>query len=213
MLQIRGLSYDRDQLNILNQVQFSIDEGEVVLVQGENGSGKTTLIKLLSGLLPIQDQFDITVSGRPFDPSQPSDRQYFHYLGHQHGLKMELTCLENMTFYSQFSGLVDGMSCLDAIGQVGLQGYQYTVASHLSAGQKKRLALARLLLTERPMWLLDEPYSNLDQRGIALVDRLLQGQIDRGGAVLMTSHGTFIPDVSRHREIRLERGVICQNPV
>ena len=87
---------------------------------------------------------------------------------------------------------------------VGLDGFQFSFARRLSAGQRKRLALARLLLCPAQLWLLDEPYSNLDKGGIALVDRLLQRHIDAGGCAIITSHGTFKPDISRQAEILLE---------
>lgn len=208
MLNIDSLTFHRDQLPILEQVQFSLAASEVVLIQGHNGSGKTTLMKLLCGLLPTQDDFVVRMHGQPFNPHQARDRALFHYLGHQNGLKLELTCLENLRFYQQFSGSDPSQSCQQVLEQVGLNGYQYSAAAQLSAGQKKRLALARLLLAPRLLWLLDEPYSNLDLDGIALVDQLLQHQIGSGGSVLMTSHGSFVPNVEPHRIIRLNQGRI-----
>ncbi len=208
MLNIQSLTFHRDQLPILEQLQFSLETAEVVLIQGHNGSGKTTLMKLLCGLLPRQEDFVVSMHGQPFDPNQTRDRALFHYLGHQNGLKLELTCLENLRFYQQFSGSQSGQSCQQVLEQVGLDGYQFSPASQLSAGQKKRLALARLLLTSRTLWLLDEPYSNLDLDGIALVDQLLRHQISTGGSVIMTSHGSFVPDVLPHRIIRLNHGRI-----
>jgi len=111
------------------------------------------------------------------------------FLGHQHGHKGELSTLENLEFARALQG-GDGDVEL-ALAKVGLDGYEDTLARRMSAGQNKRLALARLSLSPAKLWLLDEPYANLDLDGIALVDRLVQAHVHGGGGVLLTTHGAY----------------------
>lgn len=203
MLKIESLAFQRNQITILTGVCLAVAAGEVVLVRGENGSGKSTLIRLLTGLIAPQEPFEVLLDGVPFDPREPAIQAQFLFLGHYLGIKSELTCEENLAFQAHFLGVREGCTPQSALRSAGLDGYQFTLAGRLSAGQRKRLALARLILCPARLWFLDEPYSNLDADGIALVDQLLQRHIDQQGAALMTSHGTFVPQVSRHREIEI----------
>ena len=204
MLNVESITYHRDQEPILESVSLTLETGMVMMVRGGNGSGKTTLIKLLAGLLPPQDDFKVERNGQDFDPRKPQNQSRLAYLGHTLGIKDDLTCLENLEFLAHFIGQNKDQNPVSSLEWVGLDGYQFTFARRLSAGQRKRLALARLLLCPAQLWILDEPYSNLDKGGIALVDRLLQGHIDAGGSAIITSHGTIEPDVSEYSEILLE---------
>jgi heme exporter protein A len=112
-------------------------------------------------------------------------------LGHLPGLKSDLSPLENLEFAIGVFGLRAGITPLLALASVGLEGYEDVATRMLSAGQKKRVGLARLLLVPAALWLLDEPYANLDKEGIDLVNRLLDAQARRGGAALVTSHGAY----------------------
>ncbi len=205
MLRVESISYARGSVSILERIGFELDRGEVLMVRGGNGSGKTTLLRLLAGLLPAQDDFSVSIDAEVFDPRDPNCQARFLYLGHALGIKDELTTLENLQFCARFLGCRPGMGPLEALAAAGLTGYQYTLARRLSAGQRKRLGLARVILCPAELWLLDEPYSNLDADGLALVDRMLQRHIDEQGAALITSHGTFVPQVSRQREIGLHQ--------
>ena len=204
MLRVESLSYQRGQVPILERVGLELAAGEVLMVRGENGCGKTTLIRLLAGLIPAQPDFKVFLDDEPYHPQQVQTRLQFMYLGHALGIKDELTCLENLAFIADFLGSRSDISPMGSLRSCGLDGYQYTQARRLSAGQRKRLALARFLLCPARIWLLDEPYSNLDAEGLTLVDRLLEKHIGEGGSALITSHGTFIPQVSNHRELILE---------
>ena len=203
MLTVESITYHRDQEPILESVALTVEAGMVLMVRGGNGSGKTTLLKLLAGLLPPQEDFQVSHDGRDYDPREPEIQAMLAYLGHTLGIKDDLTCLENLEFLARFRGRYDDQTPLSALQSIGLDGFQYTFARQLSAGQRKRLALARLLLCPAPLWMLDEPYSNLDQGGIALVDRLLQAHINAGGSAIITSHGAIEPDVSSQLEILL----------
>ncbi len=202
MLELRNLSFYRGDEPILDQVSMDLGSGEVLIVRGANGCGKTTLLKIIAGLLRPEDDSVVRFADQERDPMDPAFRGELMYLGHQLGLKLELTSLENQQFFHDFLG-DDRMSPKETLRAVGLRGYDNTLALRLSAGQKKRVALARLLLNRRRLWLLDEPYSNLDQPGIDLVHGLLTTHAENGGSAIITSHGTFQPQGPTVREFVL----------
>lgn len=199
-LTISRLCFARDDEPVLSEFTFALHERELVLVRGLNGTGKTTLLKLLSGLLPW-DAGTLTWRGKIVNPTAPDYLRHIGYLGHQLGLKEELTCAENLSFYADLAGTKPAFR--ELLRSVGLSGYASSLASDLSAGQRKRLAMARLVLSRKYLWLLDEPYSNLDKNGISLMDSLIRQHIDAGGAVLASSHGTFTPELT-FREVLLQ---------
>ncbi|MDX1569753.1 MAG: heme ABC exporter ATP-binding protein CcmA [Xanthomonadales bacterium] len=203
MLEIEGLNFSRDEEPILRPLDLAVDAGQVLMIRGSNGSGKTTLLKLLCGLLPVTEgRLTIRMDGQPVEPVDPAFRREHMYIGHQLGLKLDLTSLENQNFFAAFFGS-DLATPRESLQRVGLEGYAHSVARRLSAGQKKRLSLARLVLNRHRFWLLDEPYSNLDQAGINLVDDLMTEHTRNGGAAIVTSHGTFVPQVPDLKEIIL----------
>jgi heme exporter protein A len=155
-------------------------------VEGDNGSGKTTLMRVLAGLLHV-DEGELRWRGSPLERDACQGEIVF--LGHQLGLKADLSPRENLRIAAGLHGCRDGMTPATALREVGLLGYEDEPVRQLSAGQRKRAALARLLLVPATLWLLDEPYANLDRHGIALVNRLLETHIASGGAALVTSHG------------------------
>src|SRR5262249_40215044 len=122
------------------------------------------------------------------------------------GLKLELTALQNLRFAIGLGGLRAGITAQLALASVGLDGYEDQPVRMLSAGQRKRVALARLLLVPAALWLLDEPYANLDRGGIELVNRLLDAHARRGGAALITSHGAYAYTSGTPRRLRLQAG-------
>jgi heme exporter protein A len=125
------------------------------------------------------------------------------FLGHQLGLKADLSARENLAAAIGLYGSREGMLVEAALATVGLSGYEDEPTRRLSAGQKKRAALARLLIVPATVWLLDEPYANLDRHGIELVNRLIEQQVAQGGAVLVTSHGAVSFVGGEPKRIRL----------
>ena len=159
-----------------------------MLIEGDNGSGKTTLLKVLSGLLePVSGSIEL--DGEALTLIRISHQVAL--LSHLPGLKTDLTPLENLRFIIGVFGMRSGITPTLALASVGLEGYENVPVRQLSAGQKKRVALAKLLLVPAALWLLDEPYANLDKEGIDLVNRLLDAHARRGGAALVTSHGAY----------------------
>lgn len=187
-LEVKELSYFRNEEKIFGPINFQLHSGNALLVTGDNGSGKTTLLRVLSGLLKAQTG-EIHVNRLEAERSNLSHS--CAYLAHKSGHKSELTCLENLEYLQAVFHEARPELIETVLAKVGLAGYEDTQARHLSAGQNKRLGLARLLLCHSPCWLLDEPYANLDLQGIALVNQLIAEQIATGGAVLLTTHGAY----------------------
>ena len=204
LLEARRLAFARNDEAIFGPLDFVLNAGEVVLIEGDNGAGKTTLLRVLSGLLnPTSGE--ILLDGEPLTLTRLSHQVAL--LGHQPGLKGDLTALENLRFAAGLGGLRQGMSPTTALGGVGLEAFADVPTRQLSAGQKKRVALARVLLAPVGLWLLDEPYANLDLDGIKLVNRLLELHARRGGAALITSHGAYAFTAGTPRRIPL-RGTL-----
>ncbi|KAF1710627.1 heme ABC exporter ATP-binding protein CcmA [Pseudoxanthomonas kalamensis DSM 18571] len=180
LLTASGLAFSRNDMPVFGPLDFSVQAGEALLVQGDNGAGKTTLLRVLAGLLSAD-----AGSVRFASPHGAA------YLGHLPGLKADLSAVENLEFLCGLHGQRDGHGIDEAMAIVGLAGYQEALARQLSAGQKKRLSLARLWLSPAQLWLLDEPYANLDLDGINLVNRMISAQLQAGGAALVTTHGAY----------------------
>lgn len=201
LLHASGLAFQRNDEPIFGPIDLHVHAGEALLIEGANGSGKTTLLRVLAGLLQ-PGSGTVTWSGQHEHRQSAAGR--LALLGHQPGHKGELSCLENLQFARGVYGSRAAVSESGCLREVGLGGYEDHPARALSAGQKKRLALARLRLIPAPLWLLDEPFANLDLPGIDLVNLLVQRHLESGGGALMTSHGAYATGAYQTRLMRLE---------
>lgn len=199
LLAARGLAVIRQGEPIFGPLNLELRSGEVLLIEGGNGSGKTTLLRVLAGLLS-PSQGEVVRNGVVSEELHAP----LGFLSHALGLRADLSPLEQLDFFACLHGLRPGISAMAALKSVGLEGFEHMPVRRLSAGQRKRCALAALLHTANTLWLLDEPYANLDRDGQILVDRLLEAHIARGGAALITSHGLIEPNISRVRRMQLE---------
>jgi heme exporter protein A len=186
LLECHGLCFARNEEPIFGPIELRVAAGEALLVKGGNGAGKTTLLRVLAGLL-TPTAGDVQALGKPVDSGHLA--RGCAYLGHLHGHKGDLTALENLVFSAALLGADRNPESV--LAEVGLSGHEDHQARRLSAGQNKRLALARLRLSPAKLWLLDEPYANLDLDGIALVNRLIAMHLDDGGGALLTTHGAY----------------------
>lgn len=186
---------------LFKPVSFTLKPSELAVISGVNGSGKTTLIEALAGLSPL-------ASGeRLFNASsaEPDWLQHSHYLGHKLGNKGHLSCAENLQFVANINQLEVTEQQIDsALIEAGLTGYEFQHASDLSAGQKKRLALSRLLLLNKTFWLLDEPFVNLDQAGCDWLYHVIEKHLKSGGSVILTAHDQKKIHQLAHHHIALE---------
>jgi len=195
LLEARGLAFAREDEPIFGPLDFRVDSGTALAIEGGNGAGKTTLIRVLAGLLAPSAGI-LLWRGESYEKLQPAPGR-FALLGHQLGLKPDLTPLEHLRFRVALEGMRPNITPAAALRSVGLEGYETLPVRMLSAGQRKRTALAALLLSTASLWLLDEPYANLDREGQVLVDRMLETHCRREGAAILTSHGLVAPGVSR----------------
>jgi len=197
MLSISDLSFERYFERVFEPVSFELSAGSLLLITGSNGCGKTTLLRLLAGLL---------------EPSEGKIHSNEHplYAGHNPAIKDDLSVEENIRFWMSFMGTRKSNPgadlCEQVIEEIGLTPVALQEGRTLSAGQRKRCSLARLLFCDEALWLLDEPYSNLDPQGIAMLDGIIKSHLDGGGACIMTTHGSLRPEGFELQECRLISG-------
>jgi heme exporter protein A len=172
---------------LFSGLSFSAYSGQVLIIRGENGSGKTSLLRILCGLA-LPEQGEIRWNGRRIDKSGSDYRRALCYIGHRHGIKSELTIAENLHIACGLGHCRDVAHIDEALEQIGLTDMGQRLAGTLSAGQHRRVALARLLMTRAPLWILDEPLTALDDKGRGLIEQLLQQHTGNNGMVIMTSH-------------------------
>jgi heme exporter protein A len=188
MLAATDLACSRGERRLFGSVNFALDPGDWLHVKGENGAGKTTLLRTLIGLSP-PDTGNVRWHGTDTRACADRFRRAFVYLGHQSALKDELTPLENLRLALAVDGFdADEAHLLDVLRRIGLQGREDLPCRALSAGQKRRVLLARLLLRPADLWVLDEPFSALDAPGIDLLCTMIASHLDGGGIAVMTSH-------------------------
>jgi len=179
----RGLAAVRGDEPVFADLDFSLEQGAKLVVTGPNGSGKSTLLRVVAGLL-APSAGTVTVEGAD-EGHLPAG--YCHYLGPDNAMKPALTLDENLHFWRSFLG-ASKLSVGEALQEVGLDGLGHLPFAYLSTGQRRRAAIARLLVSHRPIWLLDEPTSGLDTRSQARMSELMARHAADGGIVFATTH-------------------------
>ena len=188
MLSATDLACSRGERRLFAGLTFALDAGEWLHVRGENGSGKTTLLRTLAGVAPA-DAGGVRWRGADIRSAGEAYRRSMLYLGHQAALKDDLTPRENLRLGLAIDGFDAGDAALgQALGSAGLVGREDLAVRHLSAGQKRRVLLARLLLRPADLWVLDEPFNALDSAATALLGALLEDHLAGGGVAVLTSH-------------------------
>jgi len=198
-IEVAQLACRRGERLLLEALDFAVVPGELLLLRGPNGVGKTTLLLALAGLVR-PDAGTIAVKGRDKEQRPGED---LHVMSHQPAIKPRLTAAENLQFWADLFG-GDRKLAAPALERVGLGAIADLEAGHFSAGQTRRLALGRLLVADRPIWLLDEPTAALDGEGEQLVIALLDAHLKRGGiAVAATHHDIHVPPPANIRTLTL----------
>lgn len=186
-LEAQQLRCERGDRLLFEGLDFQLSPGQVLQVEGANGSGKTSLLRMLCGLsLPTEG--DIRWRGQSLQEDRAAYLEQVAYVGHNHGIKGELTALENLRFARSLGSAANGVDLEDALQRLGLAGFETSQCQRLSAGQRRRVALASLLITNAQLWLLDEPFTQVDRDGIQAVNDLLVQHVDQGGMIAMTTH-------------------------
>jgi heme exporter protein A len=181
---------------VFAELSFSVRNGEALLVTGRNGAGKSSLLRVIAGL--------VRLSGGRLDLDGGTDAsigEQAHYLGHQDAVKPALSVLENLSFWADYLGARGNP--MTALKTVDLGALADLPAAYLSAGQKRRLSIARLLAVKRPIWLLDEPTSALDAPSQAMLAKVMQAHLRGRGLIVAATHGTI--GLPHARQLRLGR--------
>ena len=179
----RGVRCVRGGREVFSGLDFQASSGEALAVIGANGSGKTSLLRMIAGLLTIADGSIGLEDGE----SELTLPEQAHYLGHRDALKPALSVTENLAFWRDFLG-GEAFDAREGLGAVGLDHAVDLPAAYLSAGQRRRLSIARLLAVRRPIWLLDEPTNALDAAGQSMFAALMNDHLARGGLIVAATH-------------------------
>ncbi|HEY5717626.1 MAG TPA: cytochrome c biogenesis heme-transporting ATPase CcmA [Motiliproteus sp.] len=195
LLEANNLFCERDERILFENLSFTLNAGEILQVEGPNGSGKTTLLRILAGLSSAYEG-DLQWKGESMDDARDDFLASMLYFGHLPGVKATLTAEENLRWYCAVHPLtrIEGIS--EALAKVGLRGFEDVPCHSLSAGQNRRVSLARLYFSEAPLWILDEPFTAIDKRGVAEKEALIAAHAAKGGSVILTTHHELaIPNV------------------
>ncbi|RWK55516.1 heme ABC exporter ATP-binding protein CcmA [Mesorhizobium sp.] len=179
-----NLGGERGGETIFSGINFALGKGQALIVTGPNGAGKSTLLRVVAGLLPVAAGRLLIQGGAEDFPSVASA---CHYLGHQNAMKTALSVAENLRFWRDFSG-ADFLSAEQALATVGLDGIGHLPFGYLSTGQRRRAAIAKLLVSRRPLWLLDEPTAGLDKASEERFGGLMREHLDEGGIIIAATH-------------------------
>jgi len=203
MLRGNALAAVRGDRRLFAGLDFALDAGELLYVNGPNGSGKTTLLRMICGLVAPAEGA-ISWNGEDIRSVGDAYRAEMVYLGHLSGVKDELSGLENLRVNCRLAGHdPSGAELACALGEMGLGGLDTLPTKVLSQGQKRRVGLARLLLARARLWILDEPYTALDSAAVALLQEIIRNHLERGGLVVLTTHQQVLIDAGVVRQLRL----------
>lgn len=198
MLDAINLTCVRDDRVLFSELSFSVSPGEMVQIAGKNGAGKTSLLRILAGLAQAEEG-EVRWQGEGLSRARYQYHQDLLWLGHQPGIKTVLTAFENLSFYH-----ANGAESLrwQALTEVGLLGFEDVPVNQLSAGQQRRVALARLWLSSQKLWVLDEPFTAIDVAGVDKLTQQLKRHTENGGMVILTTHQPL--NVENVRQIHLQ---------
>lgn len=201
-LTVENIGCERNDRMLFSGLSFHVEAGELLQVDGPNGSGKTTLLRTVCGLLPL-DEGGIHWCGQPIHKNRAEYLSELAFVGHKNGIKDELTAEENLCIDQILSARRSGISPHEALERLGIGECCEQLCREMSAGQRQRVALARLLVSAARFWVLDEPMTALDHGAQLAVRDLLADHVAKGGMVLITSHQKLEWTESAYRTVRL----------
>ncbi len=200
MLEVKGLAVERGDRLLFQDLAFELNDGELLHLHGRNGSGKTTLLRMLCGLI-LPAAGEIRWGGESIRDLGEDFTAHLVYIGHKNGIKGDLTGVENLRISSTLDGFpVSERRAWQALERIGLRGHEDLPTRVLSQGQQRRVALARLLVNNAKLWILDEPFVALDKAAVGLLQAVIREHAAAGGLVILTTH----------QEVSLTRGAVKQ---
>lgn len=185
--EVRKLECVRQDVILFEDIHFELQAGELLQIDGVNGSGKSSLLRILAGLMQASTG-NVWWQGREISKCRYEYQRQISYIGHLNGVKNALTALENLQAMGALAGSKSDVILSDALIQLELDGMDDIPLNRMSAGQKRRIALARLLVTKSTVWLLDEPFTSLDASGKSVIEQLIVEHCDCGGITIFATH-------------------------
>lgn len=202
MLSVHNLACERGGRELFSNINFELHQGELLFIRGANGSGKTTLLRSLCGLT-LPSHGEVLWNAQPLSRQAEEYHQQLCYLGHRNGLYADLSAIENLQTDNALHTHADNNTVNDCLQQAGLSSRTHIPVRHLSQGQQRRVALAKLLCRKSSLWILDEPFTALDSDAVTWLIELIAQHLANNGMIIMTTHQDTA--VSRHvtREVVL----------
>ena len=204
MLEARELTCSKRDRTLFEGLSLVVEPGELLYLRGPNGAGKTSLLRILTGL-SSPDSGAVLYNGVDISEDKSGYYQGLFYLGHKSGTNGSLSALDNLSFWlAQHNVSVPVNTLFDVLEKVGLVGLEDVPVRYLSAGQQRRVALSRLWLKPAEVWILDEPFTALDVKGVHMLETSMKEHVARGGLIITTSHQPLSETAGEHRVFDLE---------
>lgn len=201
-LEAVALACERDWRLLFDKLDLRLESGEMLQISGPNGSGKTSLLRLLCGLMQ-PTAGEVLLNGQSLNAQRGELARNLLWIGHAAGIKGLLTAEENLTWLCALHQPANRDAIWHALAEVGLRGFEDVPCHTLSAGQQRRVGLARLYLSPPPLWILDEPFTALDKHGVAQLEKHLASHCELGGLVVLTTHHSLTEKPAGYRELDL----------
>ncbi len=202
LLTAQELTCIREDRILFEKLDFTVKSGDIIQIEGPNGAGKTSLLRILAGLSQPYEG-NVLFEDASINDDKENYNKHLLYIGHLAGIKGEMSAQENLDFNLALSGL-NSANAEQALSEVNLLGFEDTLASHLSAGQHRRIALAKLWQSQAPIWILDEPFTAIDKLGVKTLEGLIVKHAEQGGCIILTTHQDLAIDESLYKKLTLE---------
>lgn len=186
-LEVKNLECTRQDMILFQDIDFSLDDGDILQIDGVNGSGKTSLIRILAGLIKATAG-EVYWQGQVISDCRYEYQEVISYIGHLNAVKSGLTALENLRVARDLACLKNNIDFSEILKRIGLAGMEDVYVNSMSAGQKRRLSLSRLLIEKKKLWLLDEPFTSLDVEGKIIIEEMIREHSHTGGITVFATH-------------------------